>query len=150
MQRLLSFAVLLIAISATTIGLVQASAGVDMKRGQTLAEQGDVAGAMAAYEKVVAARPEWPDGYASLGGMQLMDQRYGDAVLSFQKAISLGADSRRPFVGMGMAYIHMGQFGPARAAFVEAKARSSGEIDDIDKILNWLDAKQAQVPKTHP
>jgi len=150
MQRLLSIAVVLVAVMVATVGLVQARAEGDLERGQKLAEQGDVVGALAAYQKVVAARPEWPEGHAYLGGMQLMDQRYKDAVLSFQKAISLGAESRRPFIGMGMAYLHMGQFGPARAAFVEAKARSAEKGGEIDKILAWLEAKESEAPKVHP
>ncbi len=151
MHRFLIIAALLSAAAVATAGLLQGGAEGDLERGQELARQGDIAGALAAYEKVIEARPAWPDGHVYLGGMQLMDQRYKDAVLSFQKAISLGAASRRPFIGMGMAYLHMGQFGPARAAFSEAKARSSEPSGEIDKILAWLDAQDsAAPPPVHP
>ncbi len=71
--------------------------------------------------------------------MQLLDQRYSDAVKSFQRAITLGDDGTRSFIGMGMAYLHMGQLGPARAAFVEAKSRGAANPQDVDGIIAWID-----------
>ena len=49
-----------------------------------------------------------------------------------------------------MAYLRMGQFGPARAAFVEAKTRSPAMVEDIDKNLAWFDAKVAQARANQP
>jgi hypothetical protein len=78
--------------------------------------------------------------------MQLLDQRYSDAVKSFQRAISLGGQGTRSFIGMGMAYLHMGQMGPARGAFVEAKARGTGDSKDIDHIIAWIDQRNSGTP----
>ncbi|MFM1892186.1 MAG: hypothetical protein RLZ44_1263 [Pseudomonadota bacterium] len=150
MQRYL-FAILIVMAGAVAgIGLVQARADSALDRGQALAEQGDVAGALAAYQEIVAAQPEWGEAHARLGGMQLVNQLYPDAVRSFQQAISLGVDDSQPFVGMAMAYLHMGQYGPARAALEEAKTRGSERSQDIDDILTWLDAREPQQPRSHP
>jgi tetratricopeptide (TPR) repeat protein len=129
---------------------VQARAESVLDRGQALAEQGDLAGAMAAYQDAVRARPAWGEAHARLGGMQLVNQHYPDAVRSFQQAISLGVADSQPFVGMAMAYLHMGQYGPARAALNEAKARGAAGSQDIDRILTWLDAREPQPAPTHP
>jgi hypothetical protein len=42
---------------------------------------------------------------------------------------------------MGMAYLHLGQLGPARAAFVEAQQRGNDRPDDIADIIAWIDAR---------
>jgi len=64
-------------------------------------------------------------------------------VKSFQRAITLGDEGTRSFIGMGMAYVHMGQLGPARAAFMEAKSRRTGDSQDIDHIISWIDQRNA-------
>jgi hypothetical protein len=75
--------------------------------------------------------------------MQLLDQRYSDAITSFQRAISLGEAGSRAFIGMGIAYIHIGQPGPARAALVEARLRGSDRVDEIDRLIRWIDERTA-------
>ena len=82
--------------------------------------------------------------------MQLLDQRYADAVKSFQRAISLGDSEPRSFIGMGMAYLHMAQYGAARAAFVEARSRRTGNTKDIDDIIAWIDTRNPDAAPTHP
>ena len=74
--------------------------------------------------------------------MQLLDQHYADAVKSFQRAISLGDEGARSFVGMGMAYMHMGQLGPARAAFVEAKSRGVADEEGVDQVIAYIDKRK--------
>ncbi len=120
-----------------------------MADGEAKAAAGDIKGAIAHYEKATVDDPESFEAFARLGGMQLMDQRYSDAVRSFQRAISLGDDSARPFIGMGMAYLHMGQLGPARAALVEAQGRNPNEPAQIDKVIAWIDSRAPQRANPH-
>ena len=150
MQRTLFAFALLAAAVVATAGLLQARDDGGLNAGRALAEQGDIAGALEIYRQLVEKRPDWVDAHAHLGGMQLVNQQYQAAVLSFQQAISLGADGRQSFVGMGMAYLHLGQYVAARAAFDEAKARGTDDTDDIDNIISWLDARDPAVPKAHP
>ncbi len=121
-----------------------------LAEGQRKAASGDIQGALAIYEGLTKSQPESHVAYAHLGGMQLLDQRYADAVKSFQRAISLGESEPRSFIGMGMAYLHMGRFGAARAAVVEAKSRRAGNTDDIDEIIAWIDTRNPGVPPAHP
>ncbi len=109
--------------------------------GREKAAAGDIDGALTVYEALTKAHPKSRRAFAHLGSMQLLNQHYPDAVKSFQQAIMLGDDGARSFIGIGMAYLHMGQLGPARAAFVEAKSRGLDNPKDIDDIIGWIDAQ---------
>ncbi len=112
-----------------------------LEQGQALAAAGDIAGALAIYQSLSERHPNAHQVFGRLGGMQLLDRRYAAAVRSFQRAITLGDASTRPFIGLGMAYLHLGQPGLARAAFVEARARGLDDPQDIDAIIAWIDAR---------
>jgi Flp pilus assembly protein TadD len=150
MQHLsvLSGLLLFVALCFGNPALAQTEA--TLAEGQQKAASGDIEGALAIYEGLTRSEPDSHVAYAHLGGMQLLDQRYSDAVKSFQRAISLGESEPRSFIGMGMAYLHMGQFGAARAAFVEAKSRGAGNADDIDEIIAWIDTRNPGASPTHP
>lgn len=115
---------------------------VRFEEGQNKAAAGDIPGALSVYASLTESYPDSYEAHARLGGMQLIDQRYPDAVKSFQKAIAHGDSGARSFIGMGMAYLHMGQFGPARGAFVEAQARGSAGRPDIADIIRWIDERE--------
>ena len=141
MRRLI---VLLSFLLAVTLGWSNASLaelGKALAEGQQLAAAGDIEGALSIYEGLTRSHPDSYEAFAQLGGMQLLDQRYADAVKSFQRAVTLGDDGTRSFIGMGMAYLHMGQLGPARAAFVEAKSRGTEHPADVDDIIRWIDSR---------
>jgi Flp pilus assembly protein TadD len=146
MQRFLIVLTLIVAgaLGWTPLALAQAEAA--LAEGQQKAAAGDIKGALSVYQKLTETHPESPEAFAHLGGMQLLDQRYSDAVQSFQRAISLGDNDTRSFIGMGMAYLHMGQLGPARAAFVEAKSRGVENTSDIDRIIAWIDTRDRANP----
>ena len=150
MQRL----VFLLGITlALTLGWANASlAQVDasLAEGQRKAAAGDIKGALEVYKGLTQTHPDSHEAFALLGGMQLLDQRYADAVKSFQSAISLGDEGTRSFIGMGMAYLHMGQLGPARAAFVEAKSRGTENTADVDDIIQWIDKRDPGNSRPHP
>ncbi len=141
MYRLIFLLICSLAIGLGWGNNVLAQNDSDMATGQEMAAAGDVKGALAVYEELTRKNPESAEAFAHLGGMQLLDQRYSEAVQSFQRAITLGDEGTRSFVGMGMAYLHMQQLGPARAAFVEAKSRGSGDSKDIDHIIGWIDKR---------
>jgi Flp pilus assembly protein TadD len=79
-----------------------------------------------------------------------MDQRYSDAIRSFQEAISLGDPGPRSFIGMGMSYLHIGRLALARAAFVEARQRGAENTAEIDNLIAWIDARQTDGTTPHP
>jgi tetratricopeptide (TPR) repeat protein len=131
---------LAITLSWGNIALAQTEAAIT--QGQEKAAAGDIKGALEVYLEMTRSHPDSYEAHALLGGMQLLDQHYSDAVKSFQRAVSLGDAGARSFVGMGMAYLHMGQYGPARAAFVEAKSRGVSADSDVDQIIAWIDERE--------
>lgn len=149
MRRSIFLLGMVLAIPLLYGNLALAQSGPSLAQGETLAANGDIKGALAQYLEATQRHPESNEAFARLGGMQLLDQRYTDAVKSFQQAISLGDEGPRSFIGMGMAYLHIGQFGPARAAFVEAKARGGANLTDVDDVLSWIDTRQPSAYKGH-
>jgi Flp pilus assembly protein TadD len=136
--------VLLGCLLAFTLGWSNASLaelGKALAEGQQLAAAGDIEGALSIYEGLTRSHPDSYEAFAQLGGMQLLDQRYADAVESFQHAVTLGDKGTRSFIGMGMAYLHLGEMGPARAAFVEAKSRGTEHPAEVDDIIRWIDSR---------
>jgi Flp pilus assembly protein TadD len=136
-------------VLAVTLGWANLSFGqtdAGLAQGEELAAAGDIKGALQVYEGLTKAQPESSEAYARLGGMQLLDQHYADAVKSFQRAITLGDNGSRSFIGMGMAYLHMGAMGPARAAFVEARSRGVADPKEVDNIIAWIDGRDGDTP----
>ena len=141
-------AALAILMGLSAPGMAQTTDG--FAEGERKAAAGDIKGALTVYEDLTRSHPDSYRAFAHLGGMQLLNQRYADAVKSFQQAITLGDQGTRSFVGMGMAYLHMGQLGPARAAFVEARSRGVANPQDIDQIISWIDTRGgAKPPPSH-
>ena len=143
MRRLILLLICVLAIALSWANIALAQSDPDLAVGQEKAATGDVKGALAVYDELTKKEPDSAEAFAHLGGMQLLDQRYSDAVKSFQQAITLGDEGTRSFIGMGMAYLHMQQMGPARAAFVEAKARGTGDSKDLDHIISWIDKRKS-------
>lgn len=131
------------------VGTGPAHADDPLTIAQQKAEAGDIRGALEVYAQLAELQPGSSEVFARLGGMQLLDQRYAAAVQSFQRAISLGGVSTRSFIGLGMAYLHMGQLGPARAAFVEARSRGPANPGEIDKVIAWIDGRNSTPPPGH-
>ena len=142
MNRLIFLLCLLLAVSVSWGNLALAGNGVDFTAAQQQAAAGDIQGALQTYLALTEAHPDSHEAFARLGGMQLLDQRYPEAVRSFQKAIMLGADSPRPFIGLSLCYLHMNQLTSARAALVEARQRGSGDNRDVDHLLAWIDQRE--------
>jgi len=142
MRRLIVLLICLLAITLSWGNIALAQTEAAIAQGQEKAAAGDIKGALEVYLEMTRSHPDSYEAHALLGGMQLLDQHYSDAVKSFQRAISLGDAGARSFVGMGMAYLHMGQYGPARAAFVEAKSRGVSADSDVDQIIAWIDERE--------
>jgi tetratricopeptide (TPR) repeat protein len=142
MRRLIVLLICLLAITLSWGNIALAQTEAAITQGQEKAAAGDIKGALEVYLEMTRSHPDSYEAHALLGGMQLLDQHYSDAVKSFQRAVSLGDAGARSFVGMGMAYLHMGQYGPARAAFVEAKSRGVSADSDVDQIIAWIDERE--------
>ena len=112
-----------------------------LQRGEALLNEGKLPEAVAVLREAVAAEPQSAQAFQRLGGAQLMSQDYAGSVESFQRAISLDATNAAAFVGLGMAYLHSGRFGQARAAMVEAKRLDPSKQAKLDEVIAWIDQR---------
>jgi len=135
-------------LAAISTGWVQALGAVDtapatgLEKADRLAREGQVDRALAAYRELSGSQPASARVHARTGGMLLLKQEYAEAIRSFQIAIGLDAENNaEAFIGLGIAYLHLGQYGAARAALTEARRLKPESGSDIDQLLAWLDGR---------
>ena len=109
--------------------------------GDRLAAAGEWKQAIEAYETAAREDPGSSLAQTRLGGAMLSQQRYSESIVHFQQAISKDGSNHAAFIGLGIAYLHMGRYDLSRAAFNEARKLPSGKQEDIDRMLAWIDRK---------
>lgn len=123
-------------------GVAGSAVESDLAAADRLAQEGHIDAALAAYRALSNGAPQTARLHARVAGMLLLKQDYAAAIGRFQKAIGLDhANSGEAFIGLGLAYLHLGQYGPARAALGEARRLKPASAPDIDELLAWLDAR---------
>lgn len=78
--------------------------------------------AVASYTAAIARNPDDPDAYAFLAGTYYEKDK-AQAIPYYQKAIELGAEEPKPFLGLVFCYRELGQLDQARAAAEKALKR---------------------------
>ena len=98
---------LLIVISTATL----ASADTEslIKQGYEQTAAGDLDQALATLELAVEGDPDSSLARTRLGGVRILRQEYSASIKDFQQAIMLDNKNAVAFIGMSMAYLHMGQ-----------------------------------------
>jgi Flp pilus assembly protein TadD len=138
---------LIVVISAGLAEAAGAPGGVasaGLEEADRLAQQGQIDQALALYRELSARQPEAATVHARVAGMLLLKQEYAAAVPRFQTAIGLGPEKNaEAFIGLGVAYLHLGRYGPARAALTEARRLKPESAADIDQLLAWLDRRSS-------
>ena len=122
-------------------------AGALIEQGDRQAEAGDLDAALQSYRLAIEADPASSLAHTRLGGVQMIRQEYPDSISSFRTAIGLAPDNAAAFIGMGLAYLHLGQYSLSRAALMEARQRSPERGDEIDQLLAWL-GNRASAPES--
>ena len=85
-------------------------------------KMGRIADAEKTYQTAANLRPEYWDGYNSLGVFYLRQRRYAEAVAQFTKVIELTPDNAAGYSNRGAAYSNMKEFGKAEADLKESIA----------------------------
>jgi len=117
-----------------------------LAHGNERAQKGDLESAFQSFKQAVDKDPQSVEARLRLAGMQVARGEYRDSVGSFQDVISMQPENANAFVGMGIAYLHLSQYGLARAAFKEALRRDEKKQVDIQHVLDWLDSKSGTPP----
>jgi Flp pilus assembly protein TadD len=135
-------------LAVISAGLVPAEAALEtafetgLQRADGLAREGQVDSALAAYRALSDSQPDSAVVHTRMGGMLLLKRQYAWAIRSFQVAIGLDPEnSGEAFVGLGLAYLHLGQYGPASAALTQARRLKPGSAADLDQLVAWLDGR---------
>ncbi len=126
-------------------GSAGASSGVDslIVKGQAQANEGKMDEALATLTSAVEQYPESSLAYTRLGGVRVLRQEYSLGIKDFQKAIMLDQNNANAFVGLAVAYLHLGQYTHAKGALKEAEKLDPAKKEEIAKLLAWIDQRSA-------
>lgn len=76
-----------------------------------------------------------------LGGIHILRQEYSKGIQDFQQAIMLDQKNASAFLGLSVAYLHMGKYNLARASLQEAGNIDPEKQTEIDNVLAWIDER---------
>ncbi|WP_316369291.1 tetratricopeptide repeat protein [Candidatus Thiodiazotropha sp. CDECU1] len=114
-----------------------------IERAQEQAEAGDLLAAQSTLQEVVETAPS-SLAYTRLGGVHLLQQAYSTGIKHFQQAIMLDQSNSKAFVGLAVAYLHMGRYQLAREALKQAEQLDPEKKQEIEKVLTWLNQRSSQ------
>ena len=120
-----------------------------MQKGYEQAEAGQLDQAEQTLQTAVSKAPDSSLAYTRLGGVKVLRQQYGAGVQDFQQAIMLDQNNATAFVGMAVAYLHMGEQSLAKAALQEAMRLDPTKKPEIDKVLSWIEQRSYTPAVTH-
>lgn len=95
--------------------------------------------AQQSFEAAAAAEPRSAATLLRLAGFQLSRQQLSASVGTYKRVISLDAKNARAWMGMGIAYLHVGNRELARASFSEAVRIEPKRQDKLGPLIAKLD-----------
>ncbi|MCG8038267.1 MAG: tetratricopeptide repeat protein [Candidatus Thiodiazotropha taylori] len=117
---------------------------------QTLIEQafqqteaGDLETAQSLLEEAIKEAPSSSLAYTRLGGVLLLQQSYSSGIENFQQAIMLDQSNTQAFIGLAVAYLHLGRYQLAREALKQAQQLDPSKKQEIDKVVTWLNQRSS-------
>jgi tetratricopeptide (TPR) repeat protein len=109
---------------------------------KTLVEQADQASqqnrlddAIALYQKALALKPGWADGWWSLGTIRYDRDEYDKAATAFRKVIVLEPDKGSPRVMLGLCEFELGADDRALKDIEEGKARGLNPDEQFQQVM---------------
>ena len=140
-------AVLFVPLSSNAADQAQPTADAKalIAAGEAQLAEGKADEAVATLERAVAADPGSSLAHTRLGGARLMHQEYSAAIKDFRNALAADPNNADAFVGMAIAYLHSGDQALARAALEEARRLAPAKGPEIDRVLGYLDRREAVV-----
>ncbi|MET0068176.1 MAG: tetratricopeptide repeat protein [Candidatus Thiodiazotropha sp.] len=105
-------------------------------------EAGNLEQAQSLLMQAIEVAPDSTLAYSRLGGIQLLRQEYAPSIDNFQKAIMLDSENADAFIGLSIAYLHMGRYSLAREALHEASRLEPTKKSEINDVLAWLNQRE--------
>ncbi len=128
-------------------GLLAAAGNAEklIKQANQQSEAGNLEQAQSLLAQAIEQAPDSTLAYSRLGGIQLLRQEYVPSIENFQKAIMLDRGNADAFIGLSIAYLHLGRYSLAREALHEASRLEPAKKHEIDNVLAWLDQREGTV-----
>lgn len=126
-------------IAEPASGVPANAVGTLIEQAEVQLERGEIQDAISTLNDAIAADPSSSLAHSRLGGAYLLSQEYERAIEQFQRAISEDGESAGAFIGLGLAYLHLKQAGPAKAALTEARRLAPDKRADIDALLERIE-----------
>jgi tetratricopeptide (TPR) repeat protein len=86
-----------------------------------------------AAEKAVELDPQRPEGYATLGVLHFLTDRYAQATAALQKAISLAPDNPEPHITLAQVYADEHKYAEARSELAMAREQVAAIPDEHER-----------------
>ena len=134
----------LVVVGSLLAAAMQVAAGdalTAIDRGEQALRAGQLEAAEAAFQEALTLEPESVNARLRLAGVQVARMEDAAAIENFQKVIGVQPQNARAFIGMGLAFLHQGRYGLARAALQEAVAADASRQGEIAPLLAWIDAR---------
>ena len=108
---------------------------VQLEIGELLQAQNDLDGALVAYQRAIAVRPNLVEAHAGIGEIQLEKQDFSGAITTFLRVIRLAPDRAEAYYNMGAALKARDRKSEAIEAFKQAldTYRQQGNNDGVQK-----------------
>ena len=113
-----------------------------IQQAQAQSEAGHLEQAASLLNQAIARAPDSSLAFTRLGGVQLLQQDYRSGIGNFQQAIMLDDHNADAFIGLSIAYLHLGNYSLARAALKEASRLGPEKQQAIENVLAWLDQRE--------
>lgn len=133
----------LLLLFVTTTTQAQNNAETLIQEAQIQSEAGDLEQATSLLNQAIELAPDSSLAYTRLGGVQLLQRNYSSGIKNFQQAIMLDGKNADAFIGLSVAYLHMGRYSLAREALKEASRLGPDKQQEINNVLAWLDQRDS-------
>jgi tetratricopeptide (TPR) repeat protein len=120
-----------------------------IQKGYELTQAGQLDKALDTLREAVNKDPDSSLGYTRLGGVRLLRQEYTEGIRDFQHAIILDQSNASAFIGMAVAYLHMGRYELAKAALDEAEKLDPSKQTEIGKVVAWIEQRTKNTAPVH-
>jgi tetratricopeptide (TPR) repeat protein len=107
-----------------------------MQQGIALCQQGEIEGAIQAFQKELEVNPNNATACNNLGFIYYQQQRWEESVAACQKAVALKSDYAEAYWNLSFAYEQIGQYVEAAAAIEKGIELSPGNPDIYSNLGN--------------
>jgi tetratricopeptide (TPR) repeat protein len=102
------------------------------------AQRGESAPALAAYEKALSLKPDYPDVYQSMGELYAADGRHADAARAYRRAVSMAPRDFKSWLGLANSLLELGRREEGIAAlrrYVALEPRDVEQRRRLEKLM---------------